>query len=201
MPSISIHEEVGYYLSQKFSITSYYSYYLGIIAPDAPNLHGFASKEERWNSHVRKSDYQEWRESLVDFYQKSIDYYDKDFLLGYFVHILTDIVFDDYLYLSIRERIEINYSSDVSHQVMREDMDLFSFKEQEEIYQILSSSSNSFSIQNISSTELLEWKNKQIQTISTESCQYITKNVIDSLNEMVYKEVFNYIQNGILLIS
>ena len=43
MPNVMIHEEVGYYLSKKLNKNSY-NYFLGIIAPDAPNTYGFGKK-------------------------------------------------------------------------------------------------------------------------------------------------------------
>ena len=84
MPSISIQEKVGYEIGKILSISSY-DYYLGLLAPDAPNLEGFASKEERWRAHQRRQDYHEWREALDRFYIQEKDHYPHDFLLGYYL--------------------------------------------------------------------------------------------------------------------
>lgn len=46
MPSLIIHQKIGYEISKKLLLNSY-DYYLGIIAPDAPNVDGFAPKVER----------------------------------------------------------------------------------------------------------------------------------------------------------
>ena len=66
MPTINIHEKVGYDISKKMGFHSY-DYFLGLLAPDAPNVDGFAPKEERWMAHQRRKDYDEWRASLHRF--------------------------------------------------------------------------------------------------------------------------------------
>lgn len=103
MPSTTIHEKVGYEIGKKLNVTSY-DYYLGLLAPDAPNLNGFAPKEERWPAHIRRKDLKEWRKALQNFYISNIKNYNKEFLLGYYIHILTDIIFDDYYYKDIRKK-------------------------------------------------------------------------------------------------
>ena len=79
VPSIIIHEEVGYYLSDKINKNSY-EYYLGILAPDAVNLEGFAEEKERWTSHIRKQlwknfprkiMYQKWKKKEIKLYKKN----------------------------------------------------------------------------------------------------------------------------------
>ena len=60
MPNITIHEKIGYELSKELNTNSY-DYYLGLLSPDTPNLNGFGPKEERWASHVRRKDLNEWR--------------------------------------------------------------------------------------------------------------------------------------------
>ena len=97
MPNVMIHEEVGYFISKKINKKSY-DYFLGLLAPDAPNTYGFGKKEDRWLAHQRKNDYNEWRNSLKEFYQKEKNNYPQNFLLGYITHILTDIIYDDYFY-------------------------------------------------------------------------------------------------------
>ena len=123
MPSIMIHLEVGYLLSKKNNLNSY-NYYLGLIAPDSPNLYGFGIKEERWSAHVRRKDLKEWRESLKYFYLKEKDNVPKDFLLGYTIHILTDIIYDDFFYKQVKEEIlKDNILEEDAHNTMRNDMD------------------------------------------------------------------------------
>ena len=97
MPSIIIHEKVGETIGKQLGIHSY-DYYLGLLAPDAPNLEGFGSKEERWMAHQRRKDRDEWREAILKFYHQEKDHYPKDFIKGYYIHVLTDIVYDSFFY-------------------------------------------------------------------------------------------------------
>ena len=192
MPNVMIHEEVGYYLSKKLNKNSY-NYFLGIIAPDAPNTYGFGKKEDRWLAHQRKKDYNEWRNSLKDFYEKEKNNYDEDFLLGYYIHILTDIIYDDYLYLKVKEEIlKSTIDKEQYHEIMRDDMDKYYFKEIETIKDILSKESKTYEINGISKELMLEWKSKVLKDFANENTSvYITNEIINTLNELVYKELSN----------
>ena len=189
MPTIMIHEEVGYYLSKELNISSY-DFYLGLLAPDSPNLEGFAPKEERWQAHQRRKDYKEWRQALKEFYQKEKTNYPKDFLLGYIIHVLTDIIYDEFFYLKVREEIEKEYSRDDSHNIMRNDMSMYYFKEIEEITELLKNKNNSYDILNISKETLLKWKEKTISLFPKENTSiYQTKEIIQKLNQKVLEEL------------
>ncbi len=192
MPNVMIHEEVGYYLSKKLNKNSY-NYFLGIIAPDAPNTYGFGKNEDRWLAHQRKKDYNEWRNSLKDFYEKEKNNYDEDFLLGYYIHILTDIIYDDYLYLKVKEEIlKSTIDKDKYHEIMRDDMDKYYFKEIEIIKDILSKENKTYEINGISKELMLEWKSKVLKDFASDNTSvYITNEIINTLNELVYKELSN----------
>ena len=192
MPNVMIHEEVGYFLSNKLNKNSY-NYYLGLLAPDSPNTYGFGKKEDRWLAHQRRKDYNEWRNSLKEFYNQEKNNYNEDFLLGYYIHILTDIIYDDFLYLKVREEIlKDGYSLEESHDIMRNDMDKYYFNEIEEVKNILSKENETFEINGINKELMSKWKDKVLEeyTNKNESI-YITKELINTLNELVYKEVSN----------
>lgn len=190
MPNIMIHEEVGYFISKKINNDSY-NYFLGLLAPDAPNTYGFGKKEDRWLAHQRKNDYNEWRNSLKEFYEKEKNRYDKDFLLGYCVHILTDIIYDEFLYLKVREEIlKDNITLEESHEVMRKDMDKYYFDEIEIIKDILKREKITYEINGISKELMYEWKNKILNELTNENKSiYMTNEIINTLNELVYKEL------------
>lgn len=196
MPNTMIHEKVGYYVGKHLNINSY-NYYLGLLAPDSPNLNGFAPKGERWLAHQRRKDYNEWRDSLKTFYNQEKDNYPRDFIIGYFVHILTDIIYDDCLYLNVRDRIlNDNYTLEESHNIMRNDMDKYYFSEIEEIKNILNTSDTSYSILNISSEKLHAWKNLNCQTfIKENTAKYITEDIINILEVQVLKETYEELGN------
>ena len=194
MPNIMIHEKVGYYISKKININSY-DYYLGLLAPDTPNLEGFAPKEERWMAHQRKKDYDEWRSSILSFYNREKNNYPKDFILGYYIHLLTDIVYDDFLYLKVREEILKEYDMDKSHDIMRKDMDKYFFNEINDIKEILNSSEKSYDILNISSKKLILWKEKEMSLWDhLNTSKYINDEIICFLEEEVYNELVKQIE-------
>lgn len=189
-----IHEKVGDYLSTKINKDSY-EYYLGLLAPDTPNLEGFAPKEERWMAHQRRKDYGEWRKSLKEFYAKEKNNYNEDFIIGYYIHILTDIVFDDFLYLKVRDEIEKTYSREESHNIMRSDMDKYYFEGIERIKKVLKESNNTYNILNVKEEKLLLWKEKQVNLFSKKNgAIYINENVIEELQEQVFKELMEMIE-------
>ena len=192
MPNVMIHEEVGYFLSNKLNKNSY-NYYLGLLAPDSPNTYGFGKKEDRWLAHQRRKDYNEWRNSIKEFYNQEKNNYNEDFLLGYYIHILTDIIYDDFLYLKVREEIlKDGYSLEESHDIMRNDMDKYYFNEIEEIKNILSKENETFEINGINKELMSKWKDKVLEEFTNKNESiYITKELINTLNELVYKEVSN----------
>lgn len=192
MPNVMIHEEVGYFLSNKLNKNSY-NYYLGLLAPDSPNTYGFGKKEDRWLAHQRRKDYNEWRNSLKEFYNQEKNNYNEDFLLGYYIHILTDIIYDDFLYLKVREEIlKGGYSLEESHDIMRNDMDKYYFNEIEEVKNILSKENETFEINGINKELMSKWKDKVLEEFTNKNESiYITKELINTLNELVYKEVSN----------
>ena len=80
MPCIRIHEEVAYYYAKKNKEFDNSNFYLGVLAPDTPNLNGFAPKIERWTAHQRAKDYQEWKNNIIKFYNENKTKYDKYFI-------------------------------------------------------------------------------------------------------------------------
>lgn len=191
MPNIMIHEQVGYLLSKKLNINSY-NYYLGLLAPDSPNIDGLAPKEERWLAHVRKKDLQEWKESLKDFYtkEKSNPNYKIDFIIGYVIHVLTDIIYDEYFYKTIIEKIKKDYNCKDAHIIMRNDMDNYSFQEISYIYDILKAKSDTYDINYITKKVMNEWKEKEIsKEIRNNNSKYINEKLIKKLTKIVEKEL------------
>ena len=188
MPSITIHERVGEYIAKKENISSY-DYYLGLLAPDAPNLEEFAPREERWMAHQRRKDYDEWKKSIKNFYHQEKNYYPKDFMIGYYIHVITDIIFDDLFYESVREKILEEYPFEKAHDIMRKDMNLYYFKEIESIKDLLIKEDKSYDILNISKERLLKWKNKKIEEWNPPNKSvYISEELLKELEEKVYEE-------------
>lgn len=99
MPGAITHLKTAYYiLNNKIaSVLRPEQFYLGSISPDSVNVNGHAPKEIRWPAHLRNKDLNQWLENARSFWQSNAeDAGDTSFLLGYIVHIITDIVWDMY---------------------------------------------------------------------------------------------------------
>lgn len=89
---------------------NYPTYILGTIAPDAVHAakdYSPAQKERshlfvegaRWGKVTSEEDFGKWSESIKAFYLKEHGRYDKDFFLGYIVHLLVDICSCEKIYV------------------------------------------------------------------------------------------------------
>ncbi len=195
MPEVNIHEKVAYELSKKYNLYTR-DFFLGNMTPDAVNVFGFATKEDRWTSHIRRQDRIEWRKVLKDFYLKEKENYNRDFLLGYITHILTDIVHDDYIYLKQRKQIkkENNCNNEEAHLLLREDMEKYRFNEWREIIDILNSKDDYYNILNISKEIEKKWLNKKVlEYLDNNKSIYQTSKDIDTLILLVSKELEEYL--------
>lgn len=192
-----MHLKVGYEIGKKLKVNKY-KYYLGLLAPDTPNLYGFAPKNERWSAHIRKADLNEWRKSLKKFFKNNKNNYDKSFLLGYYIHILTDIVFDEFFYNQVKNTIiKANYKKEEAHKIMSEDMYNYYFKEYEEIKEILKSSNLCYNINGLTKEEIIKWKNKNInRLISINKSKYIKESIIKELINKVNEELYEKRNNN-----
>ena len=94
MPSILFHEFVGYRIAEKYKKFDTNNFYLGLMVPDSVNAYGFASKEERWRTHRRDADLDVWQKNIIDFFYENNGKFEESYLVGYVVHVLTDIVCD-----------------------------------------------------------------------------------------------------------
>jgi hypothetical protein len=75
---------------------------------------------------------------------------------------------------------------------MRNDMDKYYFNEIENIKAILKTNETTYEINGISKELMSKWKEKIINELNNNNeCIYINKEIIDTLNELVYKELSN----------
>lgn len=189
MPNTVVHEEVGNYLSNKLNVNSY-EFYLGLMAPDAVNVDHFAEKEERWTSHIRDKDLNLWKENLKNFYKEEKVKINNDFLLGYTVHILTDIVYDEYLEEKIKKEILNDHDERDYWYIKWSDMDKYAFSNQSKVNDILNSSNKYIEIKNITKDKLLKWKEKYLKNQSNlNKSLYFNQKIIDNLNIRVEEEL------------
>jgi len=192
MPNIRIHEEVAYIYTRNHKEYDNKYFYLGVLAPDSPNLEGFAPKVERWTAHQRDKDYDEWERKIKKFYIENKDKYNKYFVFGYLFHVITDIVYDRDIYLDVRKIImKDNVSLEDSHNVMRKDMDYYgtNFKEFDYIKNKLLELDEYYDILNISKEKLEAWTKLNLEEQEKKQPKYINIEIIDKLAKKVEKEL------------
>ena len=200
MPTVLIHEEVAYNIAKKYKQLDNKDFYLGALAPDTVNLNGFASKEERWNSHLRNENLDTWLENVKKFYNENKDKYNKYFLLGYVLHIITDIVHDKYFYQDIRtEMTKNNINEDEQHPLLRKYMLEYGYLDENnqirEYINDLLKEHTGYNIKNISKEDLIAWKNKCFSNYNEKvhPNNYITKNHIKELSKKTEEEFKTFI--------
>ena len=200
MPNIFIHEKVAYNIAKENKYLDTPNFYLGVLAPDAVNLNGFAPKEERWASHLRDKNLSTWRQNIIDFYNKENSNYASYFLDGYLIHILTDIIFDDYFYDGVIGLIKKDYKDiEDAHPILRKSMDEYAIENKnDKIVEYIKNElakANYISIRNISKEQLLSWSKKQLNynEKSTNINPYITDDLIEKITTQVSKEYFNIV--------
>ena len=119
-----------------------------------------------------------WKLSLKKFYLENKTKYNEDFLLGYVIHILTDIVYDEYFEEEIKKEILKENDEKNYWYIKWSDMDKYSFKDKKKIINILNQEDKYYEITNI--TKDLEKENKSI---------YFNQKIIDNLNIRVEEEL------------
>ena len=89
MPTPIIHLKIGYEYAKNHKEYDNKQFYLGVIAPDAVNLNGFAEKEKRWGAHIRNKELDIWKKNITEFYENNKKNFDKNYIYGYFVSIYS----------------------------------------------------------------------------------------------------------------
>lgn len=194
MPNIMIHEKVAYNIAKKIKELDNKEFYLGALSPDVVNVNGFASKKERWTSHIRDKDLNKWRLNIINFYKKEQNNYNKCFLTGYLIHILTDIVFDDYFYLDVTSKMKSDNNLNDPHPYFLKCMDEYA-KENIELNFFLEikeklKNPTYYDILNITKEELKSWTEKKLNEQITTKIEnkYIDDELITELTSKVIDE-------------
>lgn len=191
MPTTVIHEIVAKKIAQteKYSYLDNYDFYLGSIAPDAVNLEGFAEKSVRWNAHLRDSNLETWKNNIISFYNNEKE--KTLFLKGYITHIMTDIIYDEYLYDEVIEKIKELTDTENPHKFMQQEMDTFkTHKAHLDVINCLKENNHSYQIRNISKDLLSKWKEKVLkQELEDRNSIFITEDIIDKLTDLTLDEL------------
>lgn len=195
MPTVAIHEEVSYLIAKKYQELDKGDFYLGALAPDTPNLNGFAPKELRWDAHLRDENLDAWLNNVKKFYQNNKDKYNRYFLLGYILHIITDIIYDRDFYWKIRNEMQKdNIPEQEQHGLLRNSMLNYGYENEKETFWIdikeKLKNISGYNIRNITKETLISWKNKCFRNHISQNKpnKYITKNDIVKLTSRVEEE-------------
>ncbi len=197
MPITSIHEEIALLVTKKYKDLDKSDFYLGAMAPDSVNLEFFAPKEERWTAHLRKRDLTDWRINLKKYYNREKNNYNKEFLLGYITHILTDIIYDDYYYDIVKDKqIENNVPKDLTHSMQGKDMEYYSSvsKYKDEIREKLQSINEFYYILNITPKTMELYRDKELnKTYEVIEPTYFNEEFLIEISNNVLEELQDYI--------
>lgn len=94
MPGSITHLKTAYYYNVRHGSKNDGKLYLGSVVPDCVNIDGHAPKSLRWPAHLRESSLDAWQDNAAAFFNAHKCDTDTDYLKGYILHILTDIVWD-----------------------------------------------------------------------------------------------------------
>ena len=196
MPNIPIHEEVAIKAINNYQIDKK-MFLLGALAPDSVNYKGFAKKEDRWFSHQRKKNLEKWRKRVKEFYTEEKGKINDSFLLGYIFHIITDIVYDDYYYLEVKDNIisQGNEEED-AHYIMRLDMDYYGSKSEyyKKVCSILEDVTEFPEILNITEDILKIWLEQNLHLeVQNKEPRYITEELVNEMTKKVTEEMKDYL--------
>ena len=98
MPLSMVHLAVARKIINDFNgINNLPSFYLGAIAPDAIHMSEKQGEEAKQKSHLYSRNIQ-GIQNVYNYYSKKSNCIDSDFLLGYCIHILTDIYWHETLF-------------------------------------------------------------------------------------------------------
>lgn len=204
MPSSLYHLNVAYLIAQADKSLFTPEYFLGAIAPDCVNLNGFAPKNIRWQAHNRAANLDEWEENVYKLYKKekygaidSVQF--NNFLLGFVVHIFTDIQAD---------RIEEKLRATMMHKYPDYPDEYKLYSNQIKLYEYSQLDSDwwkntvsqlsvalAFSVNSLKSSDVFDWRNKvlsdykksqrcEYDLITPEIIQKVAWNVLDKISDL-----------------
>lgn len=116
MPSAPIHLQVAMLVCDRLSVKDMPQFLLGSVAPDSVNLEGFAPKEVRYMAHARSISLSEWKKSAGELYSTlpKENPSQQSFALGVLTHIMTDILWDEFVQPTLFEAIKLESDTDDS---------------------------------------------------------------------------------------
>ncbi len=94
MPLPMVHLHVAKAVSGVTNPTDMAAYYLGSLAPDAFHSRTNKQLEDRSITHLYNNNKDIWLKNVLDFMRNNNSGIDNSYLLGYSIHLLTDIIWE-----------------------------------------------------------------------------------------------------------
>ena len=110
MPFPMVHYYIAHELTIDVKINDLKQFYLGILATDAYNQNNGISSN-RNTSHLFVDDPNDWEKNVLGFMEKYKFIDKKWYFIGYGVHILTDIYWEDMIYRPFRQNYQLKDTS------------------------------------------------------------------------------------------
>jgi len=134
MPTPIVHLCTAKKILESLDVNDKSVFYLGSISPDAfylaPTYYDLDGYYERHKTaHFTNRDFSAWKRSVMRFIEKNNTNKNRDFYLGYGVHILTDIYWKETTFLEFRQRFNPDeYTHDERRKMFYNDAEIFEYE-------------------------------------------------------------------------
>ncbi len=203
MPLPMVHLGTARVYAKDFSVLSYCpEYYLGCISPDAIHVRENIDKKDKRITHLH-AEGPEWENNVINFLKQNRNKKNYSFLLGYGIHILTDIIWWETVYIKFKQKYEkdMNPIQDLKTAYYNDadqlDFELYKNSEWCETIWTLLKKSESFSVEGLlEKREISAWKNHTLTYFDIEESKHkkpIKYFTIEELEEFM-KDASNKIK-------
>jgi hypothetical protein len=149
-------------------------FYLGCISPDAIHMRENVDKKDKRITHLHEEG-NEWKSNVISFLKQNRYKQNYNFLLGYGIHILTDIIWWETVYIKFKQEyvkdqnpvqdLKLAYYNDTDQL----DFELYKNSEWRESIWNLLKKSESFSVEGLLEiSEITAWKSHTLKYFDTE---------------------------------
>lgn len=178
-------------------------FYLGSISPDAIHMRGNIDKNDKRITHLH-AEGPEWEYNVINFLKQNRNNKNYSFLLGYGIHILTDIIWWETVYMKFKQEYEKNLNpvqdlkSAYYNDTDQLDFELYKKSEWRESIWNLLQKSECYSVESLlKESEISTWKSHTLKYFDTEVSRHknpIRYFTIEEL-ESFMKEAASRIKN------
>lgn len=198
-----LHLLIAHNVCDDLDIDSKSQFYLGSITPDAIHIRKVWTREEKRSLHLTEAGKELHKriKLAVDFYIKNRNEENKDFIIGYVVHIIVDNFWSHLFARYFHQIYSHNMDKEVAKQVYYTETEkidsiaYFDSKFSEEICALLRRSKASDFLHLLSKSEMTAWKQDVLKTLTNYSrppdllFQYFSLEMIDEYIRICTTEI------------